>query len=104
MRGNTRSFGARVSPRLLTSVLAAVITAAVATPLASAAVPAFADNCGGVNNFDYAVCERMDYVAQQQDSIAQSSTLIWYGIWTLAGLVIVLMIAPLFVDAFRFWR
>lgn len=104
MRGNARSIGARVLPRLFASVLAAVTTAAVVTPLASAAVPAFPDACGGVNNFDYAVCERLDFVAQQQDSIAQSSTLIWYGIWTLAGLVIVLMIAPMFVEAFRFWR
>jgi len=103
MRGNTRSFGARFSARLLTGVLA-VITAAVVTPLASAAVPAFPDACGGANNFDFAVCERLDFVAQQQDAIAQSSTLIWYGVWTLAGLVIVLMIAPMFVDAFRFWR
>lgn len=104
MRGNRRSIGAALSARFSLSVLVAVVAAALVTPLASAAVPAFPDACGGVNNFDYATCERLDFIAQQQDSIAQSSTLVWYGVWTVCGLLIVLMIAPMFVDSFRFWR
>ena len=27
----------------------------------------FPDACGGANNFDYAVCERVDYLAQRED-------------------------------------
>lgn len=104
MRGNGRSISARFSTRLSVSVLTAVVAAALVTPLASAAVPAFPDACGGVNNFDYATCERLDFIAQTQDSISQSATLLWYGVWTLAGLLIVLLITPMFVDAFRFWR
>jgi len=82
----------------------AVVAAAFSTPQASAAVPAFPDACGSANNLDYATCERLDFIAIREDDTAQNTTLIWWGVWTLCGLVIVLLIAPIFVDAFRFWR
>lgn len=31
----------------------------------------FPDACGGANNFDYATCERVDYIAQHEDDNQQ---------------------------------
>jgi hypothetical protein len=102
--GVPRSSAASFSRRLLAAVSLVVVAAALATSPASAAAPTFPDACGSTNNFDYAVCERIDYMVIQQDDEQQSLTLLWWGIWTIAGLLIVLLIAPMFVDSFRFWR
>ena len=104
MRGNTRSSRALLLVRLLAVVSTAVVAAAFVTPQARAAVPAFPDNCGGVNNFDYAVCERLDFIATEQDQIQENTTLAWWGIWTACGLLVILIIAPMLTDAFKFWR
>lgn len=60
---------------------------------AAAPVPTFADACGSVNNLDWAVCERLDYVASEVSTIdaqqsADSTTLqvAAVGIWFASGL------------------
>lgn len=91
--------------RRLVAVSAVVVAvAAFVPPFAAAATPAFADACGGANNLDPATCERLDYIASQQDLIQQGTTYAWWGVWTACGLLLVVMIAPLFFESFRFWR
>lgn len=34
---------------------------------------------------------------------AERLDLVWYGVWLLAGITLVLIVAPMFVKAFRFW-
>jgi hypothetical protein len=41
-------------------------------------------------------------VALSEDDQARLD-LTWYGVWLLAGLTLVLLIAPMFVRSFRFW-
>jgi len=51
-----------------------------------------------------AECERLTYISSQLGDIQQSDTLVWQGVWIVAGFILALMIAPIFVSAFKFWK
>jgi hypothetical protein len=70
----------------------------------AAPVPTFADACGAPTNFDFAVCERVDYIAAEDSAIDDNTTLMWWGVWFACGLLLVLVIAPNFSRAWRFFR
>lgn len=102
MVGVPRSSAVRLLRRLLTRFPVAVAAAAIVTPQAIAAAPAFTNSCA--DDINAAICERIDYMIQQNQEMEWHVSLAWWGVWTAAGLLIVLLIAPMFVDAFRFWR
>lgn len=47
------------------------ISAGIFLLAGSAKAASFPDACGGANNFDYATCERVDYIAQHSDDEEQ---------------------------------
>lgn len=79
--------------RKLVLVLVVGVAALSFAGVASAdPVPTFPDACGSANNLDYAVCERLDYIAQEQSNIdaelagtQDQLTLIWGGVWFVGG-------------------
>jgi hypothetical protein len=89
--------------RFLAAVPVMVVAAVIASP-AVAAAPSFADACGSVNNFDYAVCERLDYLANSESEDTDKLDLVWWGVWASVGMSFVLVLSPMFVKSFRFLR
>lgn len=77
----------------------AILFALFWTPGAKA-TPSFPDACGGANNFDYAVCERVDYLATQSDTlVADSNNAVQLLGWIVGG-VLFLCVAPVFLRTF----
>lgn len=58
--------------------------------------PTFPDACGGANNFDYAVCERLDYIASQESQLDTLVTYLGAGI----GVGLVLVCVPVLMRTF----
>lgn len=80
------------------SVLAALFFSLVLAPTAGA----WTNVCSA--DLDIATCERVQYLADNLNQTTDRLDLVWQGIWFMSGIVFVLMIAPLFTQAFRFWR
>jgi hypothetical protein len=59
----------RNTPRILSVFFVALMLSLFA--VATAGAGSFPDNCGGANNFDYASCERLDFMAQQSEDQTQ---------------------------------
>jgi hypothetical protein len=76
---------------------------AVGARAASAAVvvpPAFADACGGSNNLDYATCERLDYIVQEN---LDSESVLHGDLWVIVGAIAAGAIGSSFLHAVL-WR
>jgi hypothetical protein len=103
--------------------LVVVVAALVGSGVASAApVPTFTTACTDPAVVEPDLCERLDYIASElsaiDDNTASGGTssvalspddqtrmdLTWWGVWAVAGLVLVLLIAPDFRSSWRFWR
>ena len=63
---------------------------------------AWTNPCSG--DIDMASCERLTYISAQLTDVQQKSDLAWQGVWICAGFILVLMIAPIFIQAFKFWK
>lgn len=87
-----------LSRRVVRSVLALGFISLLIVPTAGA----WTNVCSA--DLDIATCERVQYLADNLPQTTDRLDLIWQGIWFMSGIVFVLMIAPLFTQAFRFWR
>lgn len=81
-----------VPRRFLSTVLAVVLLSLIAVSAAPA--ESFTDACGGPNNFDPAVCERIDYLVTEQDDTQRILS------WTL-GIVAFGITLPVWRSVFR---
>ena len=71
--------GARfaITRRILSLVFLTVLLSLIAVGAARA--ESFPDDCGGANNFDPAVCERIDYLVTQEDDTQRILSWIFGG-------------------------
>lgn len=81
-----------LTPRILSTLFIAVFLFLFA--VGSARAESFPDSCGGANNFDYATCERLDYLVTQEDDTQRLLS------WILGALVFTATI-PVWRGVFR---
>jgi hypothetical protein len=93
-----------------------VVVAAVGAGAARAAVPTWTNSCAG--DINPAACERLTFIAETDDAIAatvsapsgssstdtDTTTLTAWGVWFLAGVVLVSLFAQRWHSSWRFWR
>lgn len=93
------------SSRVALTVSLAVLVLACSPGVANASPPpTFPDACGSVNNFDYADCERLDFLATEVGGQGDQMELVWWGVWINAGLLTLLVVQPYWDRLFNWWR
>lgn len=55
-------------------------------------------------SFSHVIVDSGSLVASLSTNDGQRMDLVWWGVWTVAGLLVILIISPMLTDAFRFWR
>jgi hypothetical protein len=89
-----------------------------AAAASAAPVPTYTHACSDPAVWDPDSCERLTYIASElsaiDDSTAASAAaapdavtqanLTWWGVWAACGLLLTLLVAPLFVNSWRFLR
>jgi hypothetical protein len=96
--------------RLLVAVSSVALLLGLFAVANASAAPEWTTSCGDPTNLDVAVCERLSYMAEQQDALlveAQDhdrSDLAAWGVWFVAGVLLVSLFAPRWHGSWRFWR
>lgn len=78
--------------RILSIVFLTVLLSLIAVGVARA--ESFSDSCGGANNFDYATCERVDFLVTQEDDTQRILS------WIFGGMVFAITL-PVWRSVFR---
>lgn len=81
-------------PRVLVALLIPVLYLVFVGSAMAISAPSFADACGSANNLDYAVCERLDYIANSQYLIAQESEDSTRYLGWAVGAIVFISVAP----------
>lgn len=90
--------------KLLVLLLLAACALSVGAGRAAADTPpSYADACGSANNFDYAVCERVDYIGSELAAQQDRLDLAWSGVWFAAGVALATACGGV-IFAWRFYR
>jgi len=65
---------------------------------------AYTRTCGASGVWDIDTCERTEAIADAVQSQRELLELSSRGVWFAAGVLLSLIVAPMFVRAFRFWE
>jgi hypothetical protein len=109
------------------ALVAAFFMLGQAAGASAASVPSWGTPCSA--DIDVAACERLTYIASEISTIDDSTAatagnsgapvsgtvaldanasdrldLAWWGVWAVAGLLLALIVAPMFTSSFRFLR